>query len=254
MRKILFIVIAFLLSILFYSDLFSCGYENCIKEKMKNIKSTEVPKQIIRFCKAKCTNYAKAEIENDILINPEYNISIKIPQGWKFSEKSPEKVNKAFKNGLRMMVLFLSHKNEGIPDSRILVQCKKYFRPINEFINEEFWDGLQQYLETESKNFNFPNNNNYNFQLFRRPYGEVAKDGKGSGSAEFIRLNEKNIIDQRKPIKKYIKSITYAYPCEQGMDSTCILTFEVTSVDSLFDRDKKVMEEIISSKQWMHTE
>ena len=239
---------------IFYTDLFACEYENCIKEEMKKIESTEVPNQIIRICKAKCTDYAKAKIEKGILINPEYNISIKIPQDWEPSEKSPEKVNKAFKRGLRMMVLFLSHKNSSMPDSKILIQCKKYFTPINEFINVEFWDNLQQYLEREKRNFNFPNADNYEYKIYRRTSEEMAKYNIDFDSPAFIQLNEKDFIDQRKPIKKQIKSITYAYPCERGMDSTCILTFEVTSVDSLFERDLKVIEEIINSKKWIPTE
>lgn len=242
------------MSFIFYTGLFACEYENCIKEEMKKIKSTEVPNQIIRICKAKCTDYSKAKIEKGILINPEYNISIKIPQNWEPSEKSPEKVNKAFKRGLRMMVLFLSYKNNSMPDSKILVQCKKYFTPINEFIDEEFWDNLQQYLEREKRNFNFPNADNYDFKIFRQPYEERAKGVIDGDLPAFIQLNEKDFIDQREPIKKRIKSITYAYPCERGMDSTCILTFEITSVDSLFERDMKVIEKIINSKKLIRTE
>lgn len=175
-----------------------------------------------------CATHPPARIENGLYINPKYAFSIRVPEGWQQTEKTPPWMNKGMPPDKRakIRIMFFNKGTNGI----IFVASKKTFVSFDSVSRH----GDRVYEDMKSK-----------FQKEKERQEKLPYVKYYSYEFSYIREWSEEVLLETEMFVMKGKARGFLYGCHQ--DDSCIVSVNLVSEVKTFDQNYEVFEKVVKS-------
>lgn len=182
---------------------------------------------------ASCASVPPPRVENGLYINPKFQYSIKLPQGWVQKEDIPDWLKKDVSSDLRDKIQIVFFNNE--TNGAIIIANDKTFIDLQSCSKKQISNAIEKALKREVDN------------VRSKPYVEkinyTVYEPSSLNTPNLISVTEGTVATEF--MKVALENNSFIYMCDD--DDTCVFSIILISLSRTFEENKKVFKEIIDS-------